>query len=68
MNWSAVNDDDLELHLLVAAAVLGVGLALGDGDPARDRVLELLDEEVGANLLLEVLLLERRPLRPQHPR
>ncbi len=58
--------DDVELHLLVAAAVLGVGLLLGDGDPARDRLLELLRQQVGADAVLEVVFAQRRPLRAQH--
>jgi hypothetical protein len=55
--------DHLQLHFFVAAPVLGVGLLLGDGDPAGDRLLQLLREQVGADALLEVLFAQRRPLR-----
>ena len=55
-------DNELQLHLLVAFLEFGRDLVVVHADPVGDRGTELLDEERPSQVVLELRRRERRPL------
>ena len=54
--------DDGELDLFVALVELGDHVVVGDGDPVRQRALELLEHDAAPDFFFEVARVDRRVL------
>ena len=60
-------DDQLQLDLLVALAVLAFDIRVRHRDPVGHCSAQLLGQEGASQVVLELLGRERRALHPQHP-